>query len=263
MELLKAAILGLLEGLTEFIPVSSTGHLIVAAHILKFEGEMASTFEVFIQLGAILAVVFLYKERFFQLLRCEKGEGLSGINGLTLLMLTTFPALLLGAVAHGFIKEHLFNPATVAIGLLTGGIAILLMENILLRPKKSGVDFLTWKDALFIGLFQCIAMWPGVSRSAATILGAMSLGIDRKTSAEYSFLAAVPVMFAATSYDLYNNFQFIERTAILIFFIGFVVAFISALFSVKYFMSLIGNYTLKPFGWYRIAVAPVIYWFLG
>jgi undecaprenyl-diphosphatase len=262
-ELFQAVILGLVEGLTEFIPVSSTGHLIVAGHLLGFEGPKANTFDVFIQLGAILAVLFLYRQRFFSLLSFQKKERFSGLNGMILLSLTTIPALLSGALAHSYIKKHLFNPTTVAIGLALGGGAILLIERSLPKAEKSGLDALTWRDALAVGFFQCLALWPGVSRSGSTILGGMVLGIERKTAAEYSFLAAVPVMFAATAYDLYKSLSFLSASDIPVFLVGFVVSFISAWFAVKFFIHLLGRYTLKPFGWYRIAVALVILLVMG
>lgn len=257
-ELFYAFILGIVEGLTEFIPVSSTGHLIIAGHILGFEGERASTFDVFIQLGAILSVLFLYRERFFSILTFKKSEGFAGLNGLILLSLTTIPALIIGALAHGFIKRYLFGATTVAIGLGIGGIAILFTERFLPEEKKSGLDSLNWKDAIVIGLFQCLAMWPGISRSAATILGAMYIGINRKTAAEYSFLAAVPVMFAATAYDLYKSLPFLQASDISLFAVGFIVSFISALIAVKFFIRLVGSHTLISFGWYRIAIAAII-----
>lgn len=256
-ELLQVFILGLVEGLTEFIPVSSTGHLIVTGHLLGFEGEKAATFEVFIQLGAILAVLFLYRERFYRLFKFDE-KGFAGLNGIFLLALTTFPALFFGALAHSFIKKHLFNPMTVAVGLGIGGIALLGVERVLPRARRFGLDSLKPKDALLVGLFQCLALWPGVSRSASTIVGGMISGADRKTAAEYSFLAAVPVMFAATAYDLYKSRGILNQSDLLIFAVGFAVSFISALFAVKFFIHLLGNHTLKPFGWYRIAVALLI-----
>ena len=288
-ELLQAVILGLVEGLTEFIPVSSTGHLIVAGHLLGFEGEKANTFEIFIQLGAILAVVFLYRERFFSLFSFGKkerfkigpgaknydlagvvggrhgnhGATFAGINEMVLLALTTLPALVFGFLAHSYIKKHLFNTTTVAIGLAVGGIAILVIERSVPKVKRSGLDSLTWKDALAVGFFQCLALWPGVSRSGSTILGGMAIGIERKTAAEYSFLAAVPVMFAATAYDLLKSRSFLSSSDLPLFLVGFVVSFISALFAVKFFIHLLISHTLKPFGWYRIAVALVILFMMG
>ncbi len=263
IELFHAVILGLVEGLTEFIPVSSTGHLIVVGHLLGFEGPKASTFEIFIQAGAILAVVFLYRERFLRLCTWEKAEGFSGLHGATLLALTTLPALLFGAAAHSAIKQYLFTPFTVAIGLGMGGAGILVVERFCPKVRKSGLDSLRWRDALAIGLFQCLAMWPGVSRSASTIVGGMIVRVERKTAAEYSFLAAVPVMFAATALDLYKSLPFLHASDIPMFSVGFVVSFIAAWFAVESFLHLLGSHTLKPFGWYRIGVAPLILGALG
>lgn len=255
---MKAVLLGLVEGLTEFIPVSSTGHLIVTGDLLQFKGSAASTFEVFIQLGAILAVLLLYKERFYGLLDFKKREGLSGMNGLILLGITTTPALIFGFLVHGYIKTYLFNPFTVALGLGVGGVIMIVAESKLPRPRIKKVDEFKKLDALWVGLFQCLAMWPGVSRSGATIVGGMLVGIERKTAAEYSFLAAVPVMFAATAYDLFKSRAFLSSSDIPIFMIGFVVSFISAWFAIKFFIHLLGKWTLKPFGWYRIAIALLI-----
>ncbi len=261
-ETVQAILLGLLEGLTEFIPVSSTGHLIVVGHLIEFKGAKAATFEVFIQLGAILAVVFFYKERFISLLSFEKSDRFSGLNGVRLLALTTFPALVIGAFAHSYIKTYLFNPMTVAFGLGVGGIIIIISERKLSVTKFNGIDELKYREAFLIGLFQCLAMWPGVSRSGATIVGGMLIGVERKTAAEYSFLAAVPVMCAATIYDLYKSRGILDFSDIPIFTIGFVVSFASAWFAVKYFIRLLGSYTLQPFGWYRIGLAMIIIAFL-
>jgi undecaprenyl-diphosphatase len=254
-KLASGLVLGLVEGLTEFIPVSSTGHLILAGHLLGFEGEKASTFEIFIQLGAILAVFFLYKERFLGLFPSGAGNGFRGGQGLTLLFLTTLPSLVLGVLAHDFIKQYLFNSKTVAVGLGIGGVAILLIERFLPKVKIRGIDALRWSEALSIGLFQCLALWPGVSRSGATILGGMAVGVERKTAAEYSFIAAVPVMFAAVSYDLYKGLSFLSASDLPLFAVGFAVSFVSAWVTVKTFIRLLGRYTLEPFGWYRIAAA--------
>lgn len=276
IELLQALVLGLVEGLTEFLPVSSTGHLIVAGHLLGFEGDKANSFDIFIQLGAILAVVFLYRARFFSLLSFEKAErrkffapgsilagGFGGLNGIVLLGLTTLPALVFGFLAHSYIKKHLFNPTTVAIGLAVGGLAILLIERNLPKTKRAGLDSLTWREALAVGFFQCLALWPGMSRSGSTILGGMAIGIERKTAAEYSFLAAVPVMFAATAYDLLKSRSFLSAADIPLFLVGFVISFISAWLAVKFFIHLLASHTLKPFGWYRIAVAVIILLVMG
>jgi undecaprenyl-diphosphatase len=262
-ELSYAIVLGIVEGVTEFIPVSSTGHLIVTGHLLGFEGPKASTFEIFIQLGAILAVVFLYKQRFFQLCTLRRSGGFSGLHGWILLGLTSLPALILGALTHGMIKRSLFNPVTVAVGLGLGGVAILLIERFRPRVKKVGLDTLDWQDALTIGFFQCFALWPGVSRSASTILGAMTIGVERETAAQYSFLAAVPIMVAATGLDLYKSLPLLSGSDLPFFSLGFVVSFVAAWLAIKSFIHFLGTHTLIPFGWYRIVVAPIILWVFG
>jgi undecaprenyl-diphosphatase len=258
IEWLYAVILGVVEGLTEFIPVSSTGHLIVAGHLLGFDGPRAATFEVFIQLGAILAVVVLYRERFLRLCTYNSSTGLAGPRGLLLLALTALPALGIGALAHGFIKAYLFNPMTVALGLGIGGVGILAIERFLPHVKKSGLDALNYQDAVAVGLFQCLSLWPGMSRSACTIAGGMVVGIERDTAAQYSFLVAVPVMFAATVYDLYKSFPLLHASDATMFGIGFVVSFLTAWLAIKFFLRFLGRHTLNPFGWYRIIIALVI-----
>jgi undecaprenyl-diphosphatase len=266
VNLFQAIILGIIEGLTEFIPVSSTGHMIIAGYLMGAQGEQAATFEVFIQLGAILAVVFLYKERFLSLFSFKQAEGLCGLNGVRLLALTTLPALLLGALAHSYIKQHLFNPTTVALGLGIGGIVMLFIEDREKKRsqlKKSGLDAIGWKEALAIGFFQSLALWPGISRSGATIVGGMLLGIKRKTAAEYSFMAAVPLMCAAVIFDLYKAIPLLNPSDMPIFLTGFVVSFIAAMGAIRFFIALLGKVTLRPFGWYRIIVAAIILWTAG
>jgi len=247
--LFDAIMLGIVEGVTEFIPISSTGHLIVVGHLLGFAGPKAAPFEIFIQLGAILAVVILYKERFLGLCTFRMSGGLVGHRGLVLLGLTTLPALVFGAATHRFIKDYLFTPGTVALGLGVGGVGILLIERFLPRVKKSGLDALTYRNAIAVGFFQCLALWPGMSRSACTIVGGMAIGIARGTAAQYSFLAAVPVIFAATILDLYKSLPILHGSDISMFAIGFVVSYITAWFAIKFFLRFLANHTLNPFGW--------------
>lgn len=259
-----AVILGLVEGITEYLPVSSTGHLIVAGNLLNFSGEKASCFEVFIQLGAILAVLVLYWRRFLglipaQRIRWGQEAGFSGIRGLTILALTTLPALIAGALAHRSIKQHLFNPVTVALALAIGGIGILLAEKYRPNAKTTDLDQLNFKQAFMVGCFQCLALWPGMSRSASTIIGGLFSGLDRKVATEYSFLAAVPVMIAATLYDLYKEWHLLEISDLAFFATGFAVSFISAAAAVKTFVALVQRWSLAPYAWYRLAIAPLIY----
>ena len=265
-EILQAILLGIVEGLTEFLPVSSTGHLIITGHLIGFVGDKAETFEVFIQLGAILAVLLLYKDRFLGLIPSRKQDETNrffGVNGLVLLAITTLPALIFGVLLHGYIKRYLFNPMTVALGLAMGGGVILWVERKAYPAQRIGLSSLTLRDALMIGCFQSLAIWPGVSRSGATIIGGMLLGIERKTAVEYSFLAAVPVMFAATSYDLYKTFALLSSSDYLIFSVGFGTSFISAMIAIRFFIKWLSRVTLWPFGWYRLAVAAVIVVLIG
>lgn len=265
MLLWTAVILGIVEGLTEFIPVSSTGHLILVGQLLHFRGTAAKTFDVVIQLGAILAVVWLYRDRFQALLPlsgwekfARKSRGLKGLRGCLLLGLTTVPALVIGKFAYGAIKAHLFNATSVAVALAVGAVGILWAER---GEKDEGLvalDNITWGQALAIGLFQCLSMWPGISRAGATIVGGMLVGLRRKTAAEYSFLAAVPVMIAASGYDFWKTRAFFTVSDLLFLGLGFVVAFLVAYLTVAAFIRLLGSWTLKPFAWYRIALAPIV-----
>jgi len=259
-----AAVLGIVEGVTEFLPVSSTGHLILVGQLLGFSGEKASCFDVFIQLGAICAVVCLYYYRFIGLIPLDgfsrfSQQGFTGMRGLSLLAVTTLPALVIGALAHKAIKAYLFSPMTVVLALGVGGIAIILVERLKPAADVAELDRLTHKQALTIGLFQILAMWPGVSRSAATIIGGLLSGLDRKIAAEYSFLAAVPVMVAATGYDLYKEWGFLSASDTGFFAVGFIVSFLSAALAVKTFITLVQRWSLAPYAWYRIAIAGVYF----
>jgi undecaprenyl-diphosphatase len=254
-----AILLGIVEGLTEFLPVSSTGHLIVAGHLLGFRGETAETFEIFIQLGAILAVVVLERRVFLDLLRPRARAGFAGPRGCGLLLVTTAPALVAGALVHDWIKDNLFGPGTVACALFAGGLVILAVERFHSLTTTTSVDDLGFRQALVIGLFQCLAMWPGVSRSGATIVGGLLCGLERRTAATYSFVAAVPVMAAATLYDLMKSWSHLGAADIAPFAIGFIVAFVAAYAAMRTFVALLGRYTLRPFAWYRMVIALVIY----
>jgi undecaprenyl-diphosphatase len=259
-ELIKAFIMGIVEGLTEFVPVSSTGHLIIAGDILNFQASKGDTFEIFIQLGAILAIVVLYWRRFLGLLDFKKTEGFYGFRAILLLIITTVPALIIGYLASDFIKANLFNSTTVAIGLAIGAVAMIAVELVLPKnhAKKEGLDSLTWREAVAVGIAQCCALWPGVSRAASTMVGGILFGLNRKTAAEFSFFAAVPVIAAASLYDLVKNLKFLTPADIPVFAVGFVTSFIFALIAVRFFVSLLGNVTLIPFALYRILVAVVV-----
>ena len=260
-----AVVLGIVEGLTEFLPVSSTGHLIIAGHLLGFVGEKAASFEVAIQLGAILSVVLLYWQRFVGLLPVgaprllDSKSTLLGWSGLWRMAAATFPALLIGYLARHAIKAKLFNPEAVTLALAVGGVAILLVERLRSQRRSSSLDQLSLAQAFGIGLFQVLALWPGTSRAAATIIGGMLLGLDRKGAAEFSFLIAVPVLFAASGYELIKMRDQLALDDTIALAIGFVVSFVVALAAVKGFVSFLSHGKLAPFAWYRIIVAPIFY----
>ena len=265
MEYILAALMGIVEGLTEFLPISSTGHLILAGHFWEFQERIGKdafdAFIIIIQLGAILAVVAAYPRRFAGLLRFRDNRGLAGLHGIGLLVITSIPASIVGLLARSAIHEKLFNPVSVAAALAVGAVWILLVERFRPRTRIEGVDALSWKEALTVGLFQCLSLWPGMSRSASTILGGMMAGVERKTATEYSFFAAVPIMIAATLYEFYKNYAIFQTAQLKILAIGFVVSFLFAWLAVKFFIHFLGRHTLVPFGWYRLALAAVVLWF--
>ncbi len=261
-----AIILGIVEGVTEFLPVSSTGHLIIVGHLLGFVGENAASFEVAIQLGAILSVVVLYWRRFIDLvparanLMNSRHSTLTGWSGVCRIAVATFPALLVGYLARHAIKERLFTPEAVTLALLVGGVAMLFVERLVSRQRSTCLDELTLRQALGIGLFQVLALWPGTSRAAATIIGAMLLGVNRKSAAEFSFIIAVPVLFAATGYELIKMRNDLALQDSLQLGIGLAVSFVVALIAVKGFVSFLQHGKLTPFAWYRILAAPIFYY---
>lgn len=243
-------ILGIVEGITEYLPVSSTGHLIVAGNALGFTGTRADTFEIFIQLGAILAVVWLYFKRFLTF----------GMEGYLKLAIATLPALVAGFFLHHFIKEHLFSVQVVATSLIVGGIILFFF------PEKKdssiqSVDDMSMKNSFLVGLFQVLALCPGVSRSGATIVGGMILGASRSAAAEFSFLLAVPTMCAAVGYDLLKSMNSLSTQDIPLFTTGFIVSFVVALIAIRSFVSFLTRSTLKPFGIYRILFGLFILWY--
>lgn len=260
--LLTALILSIVEGLTEFLPVSSSGHLILVGELLNFVGERAATFEVVIQLGAIMAVVVLYWKRFWGLVRPRPYVRFAGMRGIWLLFLTSLPASVMGLLFHSMIKEYLFRPATVLVALVAGAVCMILVERRKRRPTCISLDDMTPRLALGIGCFQCLALWPGFSRSASTIMGGMLLGAKRSLAAEYSFIAAVPIMVAATGFDMLKSLSLFSVADIPFFAVGILGSFISALLAVKVFVALVGRMTLAPFAVYRLLIAPFIYYFM-
>jgi undecaprenyl-diphosphatase len=260
-----AVILGVVEGLTEFIPVSSTGHLIIASHLLGFFGEKAASFQVAIQFGAILAVLLLYWPRFADLLPIGentavcKNSTLAGWAGIWRITVATLPALVVGYSTKDLIKAYLFTPWAVTVALAGGGVAILVVERLLRGRTSTSLETVTVGQAIGVGLFQVLALWPGTSRSAATIVGGMLLGLNRKGAAEFSFLIAVPVMLVVECYELMKMGSLFSAQDATNFMIGFVVSFIVAVMAVKTFIRLLSKWTLVPFAWYRIIVAPIFF----
>lgn len=259
--LCKAALLGLVEGVTEFIPVSSTGHLIVAGELLGFTGERAKTFEIFIQLGAILAVVWLYRARFLAVatnLRQSPKSRAFVVN----LALGFLPAAVVGLLTHHWIKAHLFTVPTVAGALVVGGFAILLIERVHPVEQVSAVDELPPRLAFGVGLAQVLALFPGVSRAGATILGGYLLGLSRTAATEFSFFLAIPVMVAATLLDLVSSRGNLSAADIPVFAVGFMVSFVSALVVIRAFIGFVARRDFTPFAWYRIVAgsALLVWW---
>lgn len=260
--LLKAALLGLVEGATEFIPVSSTGHLILASEWLGLVDERAKTFDIFIQLGAILAIVWIYRERLAGSLR-DARQDQDSRRFLLNLSLAFLPAAAVGFLTHGWIKARLFNPGVVAIALIAGGVIILLIERWPPRAKVQHVLGIPPRLALGIGLAQVLSLIPGTSRSGATIMGGYALGLSRTAATEFSFFLAIPTMLAATTYDLLKSWSVLTAADVPMFAVGFIVSFVSAVIVVKAFLSYVSNHTFSVFAWYRIVLGIVLLFILS
>ena len=252
--LIKTIIIGLVEGLTEFLPISSTGHIILAEEVLHFEGPQGKVFEIVIQLGAILAVCVLYYAKIFATIGGVVRRDPTSIRFATAIIVAFLPAAVIGVALHKYIKLMLDTPIVVPIAFILGGIAILIIERYAQRPRIKTVDDIDWKTALFVGFCQCLAMIPGVSRSGATIMGARVLRVDRATSAEFSFFLAIPTMLGAGVYDTYKNWKTLDWQGGGLIAVGFVVAFLSALVVVKPFVRFISRHGFGVFAWYRIAI---------
>lgn len=249
MSFIQSIIIAIVEGITEFLPVSSTGHMILASTLMKIqENDFVKTFEIFIQLGAIMAIVMLYAKKFLQSFSIYVKLGIAFI-----------PTAVVGYIAYDFIKGYLFNSIVVAVSLIVGGIVLVLIDQ-KLTTKKSKVEVvedISYKNSFFIGLIQCFSMIPGVSRAAATIIGGVFNGLDKKQATEFSFLLAVPTMIAASGYDLLKTpINFTSHEVVLLA-TGFVVAFFTAWLAVKVFLKIVENYGFKYFGYYRILVGAI------
>lgn len=257
MDTVSAILLGIVEGVTEFIPVSSTGHLILASSLLGVESEANKLFNVVIQLGAILAVVVLYWGKFAQVL-VDLPRQRPAQHFVRNVALAFLPCMVIGAVAYPYIKHYLFSPMTVAIGLIAGGIAILLIERSKPKARIKSTEAMGWRTALTIGFIQCLAMVPGVSRSGASIMGALALGVERKAAAEFSFFLAVPTMLAAAGYDLYQERALLDAGMLNIIATGFLVSFFVAIVVIRWMLAFVSKHGFAPFAWYRIALGGVM-----
>ncbi|MEO6068588.1 MAG: undecaprenyl-diphosphate phosphatase [Gemmatimonadota bacterium] len=259
--LLVAVILGLVEGITEFLPVSSTGHLIIAGDLLGFDSPSAPTFEIFIQLGAVFAVVWHYRRRLWEV--GLRAGGPVGREFLLPLFIAFLPAAVVGLLLHGWLKAHLFHPLVVAGALVVGGIVILILERIHFEDRIFDAERMPARTALGIGLAQLLALIPGTSRSAATILGGYALGCSRKAATEFSFLLSIPVLGSATLYDLYQSRDLLSGRDVPMFAVGTAVAFITALVVIRGFLKYVSGHDFRPFAWYRIGFGLVVCgWYL-
>jgi undecaprenyl-diphosphatase len=256
--LFSALLMGLVEGVTEFLPISSTGHLIVLGEAIGFQGPPGKSFEISIQLGAILAVIWLFRGALWRIatgmLRRGSVEYYAAMN----LLLAFLPALVLGATLYGPITRYLYNPLTVALALIAGGIAIIAIEKLRAPPEIHSVAEIGPLAALLIGFGQALAMIPGTSRSGATIISALLVGVERKTAAEFSFLLAIPTMLAATVFSLWKNRAELDVSAAGQIGVGFLSAFIVSLLVVRWLLSVISRIGFTPFAWYRILLGVVI-----
>jgi undecaprenyl-diphosphatase len=255
--LLKAAILGLVEGATEFIPVSSTGHLIVVSDWLGLVDERAKTFDIFIQLGAILAIVWLYRVRLTRIL-LGAGRDSRSRRFISNLLIAFLPAAVAGFVAHDWIKAHLFEPTVVAIALVVGGVLILLIERWVPAPRILDANDVPPRTAFGIGLAQVLSLIPGTSRSGATIMGGYGLGLSRVAATQFSFFLAIPVMLAATMYDLLKSWSVLVPADAPVFAVGFIVSFLTAVIVVRAFLAYVSGHSFSAFAWYRILVGAAL-----
>ena len=261
----QAVLMGILEGLTEFIPVSSTGHLILLGDYLKFDASLKDTFSIAIQLGAILAVCFLYPHVFVPLLNPKNWRSKTSLN----LLVGTLPFLAVGFCLYSFIKLYLFSSQTVAIGLIIGGIGLILVDK---WPRKKtettvpaedeirsfSIETMSYQKAFLVGSSQCLALWPGMSRSGSSIIGGMCCGLTQNQAAQFSFILAVPAMMAAVGYELLKVGNTLTQNDINLLLVGTIVSFVVAILAIKLFLKLLAKVRLMPFGVYRIIVGMMI-----
>jgi undecaprenyl-diphosphatase len=248
LDLVHALILGVVEGLTEFLPISSTGHLIVASELLGATDERWKVFNIVIQTGAMLAVVWEYRARFFRI----------DVVLYRNLLVAFIPAAVLGLAFSKYIKSYLFHAVPVALAFIVGGVIILLVERHSFRPRVESTRAMTWRDALKVGIAQCFALIPGTSRSGATIIGGMLFGLSRKAATEFSFFLAVPTLVAAGGYDLLKNRDLLSASDVPIFGVGALTAFVSAFVVIRWLIRYVATHDFKPFAWYRIVFGLVV-----
>ncbi|TDF55135.1 undecaprenyl-diphosphate phosphatase [Cupriavidus sp. L7L] len=254
----KAFFLGILEGLTEFLPVSSTGHLILVGDWIDFASSEARVFDVVIQLGAILAVCWLYRAKITHLCEGVVRRDPEALRFATAVLVAFLPAAVIGALLIGPIKHRLFHPPVVAAALIVGGLVILWVERRRAVPRIHTIEDFGWKQAIGIGFAQCVAMIPGTSRSGATIIGGMLSGVSRQAATEFSFFLAIPTMLGAASYDAMRHYHLLSMADLWAIAAGFTAAFISALFVVNAMIRLVARHSLQAFAWYRIALGLLI-----
>lgn len=260
---LIAVIVGFVEGVTEFLPVSSTGHMIIVGHMLGFDGPLASVFDVFIQLGAILSVIFLYRDKFQHFFTKDGWDVNKGLS-VWHVAAGIVPVMGVAFLAHSAIKKYLFSPFTVAIGLILGAILMIVAEKLTIKHQDKllvDVDKISLRQATMVGAFQLFSLWPGFSRSGSTIAGGLLVGLSRRTAADYSFIIAVPLMIVACIYDLLKNLSALNINDLYMLTIGFVVAFAVAYVSVLWFIGFLNKSSLTNFAYYRIVLSVFTIWY--
>jgi len=265
LQLIKAFFLGIVEGITEFLPISSTGHLIIVGKWIEFTSTEGKVFEVVIQLGSILAVMWIFRARLIKMITGTLKRDPVEVAFTRNLIIAFLPSAVIGFLFIKMIKALFFQPAVVVVTLILGGLIMLWVERVR-QPGQANLRVVTattlesisWKQALIVGFAQCLAMIPGTSRSGSTIIGGMLAGIERKTATEFSFFLAMPTMLAAASYDMYKNAGLISQADMLAIVVGFVTAFLSALFVVRAILTFISKHTYRAFGWYRIVLGVVV-----
>ncbi len=258
---LKACLLGLIEGLTEFIPVSSTAHLVLFSYLIEFDSVKNNVFEIAIQGGAILAICVTFRQRIIQTLlqiNQKKSQKFS-LN----ILVAFLPSVVFGILFHEHIKSYFFSNFSIAIALIIGGIIMIIVERVDRISNITNIDKICYRNSLIIGLCQCLAMIPGVSRSGATIIGGMLFGLDRKTATEFSFFLAIPTITSACLYDVYKNYSQLSFSDIELILVGCIMSFISALLVIKWFIKFVSRYSFIGFGFYRIILGLLVLLFLN